>query len=715
MLLLQIVAALVGTGTCWLVAFLLALWLLRGLSIVVRIVGGLVLGYWFAAWSFEILGLLGRFDLSVIVPLLVLLPTAVLAYHRATVASQLRRSWAEMKTEAQQQLQELRAHRWVAAGLSLIGVHLVVRMVRALATPSLGWDDFTYHLFRAGRWVQNGSLALEPAPDAWTYYEFFPWGGDLIWAWSLVWRVGDVLVPLGAIALWSTVMLTVYAVARELGQGRSTALIVATAISVLPSQVSQMATAYVDNAVLAMVLIASLFLLIVLRPETDRAGLDQPKSGMASSFLVGASCGLGLLVKMSFLPLLVPAAIILVWHSLSRSRVEEFLAFLVGLMVAGPNLVFNWVMRGSPFYPFEIVQFLPFNEQHSWILSKYGEGATAPELARAAKALVFNLFSLDPFLNMGLLGVVLVVLGGVGSIRLATTTRGRWFLLWVAVGAGLTIVSFFSPRNSSMVVWWTLMMGRFLVPSLAGLMVATCLVRPALLHRLLVPVLVIEYFVYARRGWPVEQVVATVQVAALVGLMVVLGVTLTRWRKRFLPLWLSLPIAASLGLLAIIGVRERYRYDAYRLFAERKLLDFHGAPPVSAWPIWQRLDETGPQRVAATAGFDGLTGHNWFRGPLLGPWLQNEVLYVPVTLDGRLVSYRDRQALVDVADSGAWLSRLHQQRIDRVVALGPANIEHRWMLDRPEIFEIEITMGNDHFLLARVNHEALARHLNADS
>ena len=43
MLLLRIVTALVGTGTCWLVAFLLASRLLRGLSIVVRIVGGLVL------------------------------------------------------------------------------------------------------------------------------------------------------------------------------------------------------------------------------------------------------------------------------------------------------------------------------------------------------------------------------------------------------------------------------------------------------------------------------------------------------------------------------------------------------------------------------------------------------------------------------------------------------------------------------------------------
>jgi len=713
MLLLRIGTALVGTGICLLVAFLLASRLLRGSSIVVRMVAGIVLGYWLAAWTFEVLGLLGWFELRVIIPLLVLLPMAVLVYHRSSVVSRLRESWGEMGAEAQQLRQELRAHRWVTAGLALIGVHLVVRMIRALATPCFGWDDFTYHLFRAGRWVQNGSLALEPAPDAWTYYEFFPWGGDLIWAWSLVWRVGDVLVPFGAIALWSTVLLTAYAVARELGQERSTALIVATAIGVLPSQVSQMATAYVDNVVLVLVLVVSLFLLILWRPGTGGAGQGSPDSGLSASLLVGASCGLGLLVTMSFLPLLAPAAIILVWHSLSRRRSKEVLAFLLGLMVAAPNLAFNWVMRGSPFYPFEIVRFLPYNEQHSWILSKYGEGATAPELARAAKALVFNLFPLDPFLNVGLLGVVLVVLGWVGSMRLARTTRGRWFLLWVAAGAGLTIASFLSPRNSSMVVWWTLMMGRFLVPSLAGLLVASCLVRPVLLHRLLVPVLVIEYFVYARRGWPMEQVVATVQVAALVGLIVVIGMLLTRWRQRFLPLWLSLAIAASLVLLAIVGVRERYRYDAYRLFAERELLDFHGAPPTSAWPIWQRLDETGPNRVAATAGFDGLTGHNWFRGSLLGAWLQNEVLYLPVTADGRLISYRDRQVLVETADRAAWLTRVRQRDIDRVVALGPANIEHRWMLDLPEIFDIEITMGNDHFLLARVDKEALAHYLTS--
>ena len=159
MLLLRIGTALVGTGIFLLVAFLLASRLLRGSSIVVRMVAGLVLGYWLAAWTFEILGLLGWFELRVVFPFLVVLPAAVLVYHRATVVPRVRHSLEEMKVEARHLRQELRAHRWITAGLSLIGVHLVVRMIRALATPCFGWDDFTYHLFRAGRWVQNGSLA----------------------------------------------------------------------------------------------------------------------------------------------------------------------------------------------------------------------------------------------------------------------------------------------------------------------------------------------------------------------------------------------------------------------------------------------------------------------------------------------------------------------------------------------------------------------------
>ena len=74
----------------------------------------------------------------------------------------------------------------------------------------------------------------------------------------------------------------------------------------------------------------------------------------------------------------------------------------------------------------------------------------------------------------------------------------------------------------------------------------TCALAPV------VPVLVIEYFIYARRGWPAEQLIATAQVAALAGLLVVFCILLSRWRKRYLPSWLSLTLVASLVLVPII-------------------------------------------------------------------------------------------------------------------------------------------------------------------
>lgn len=714
MLLLRIVIALVGAGSCWLVAFLLASRLMRGLGIRVRVVGGLVLGYWFAAWFFEVLALTGLFRLAVLVPLVVILPLAGLALWRGSVAEIMARFSDDLRAELRDLRDDLRRHRWIAIGLGLIGIHVLLRMVRTLATPAFGWDDFTYHLFRAGRWVQGGGIVLEPAPDAWTYYEFFPWGGDLVWAWALVWQVGDGLVPVGAIGLWMAVLLAAYAVARELGQERSTSLIVATAIAVLPSQISQMSTAYVDNAVLAMVLATSLFLLILLRSGTDdvKQPSERVDAGFAASLLIGASCGLGLMVKMSFLPLLAPAAFILVWHSLRRRRPWDLGAFLGGLAVAAPNLVFNWVHRGSPFYPFEIIDALPYNEQHSWILSKYGEGATVAELMRAAKALVINESPIDPFLNVGFLGVLLLVLGVIGSMGLTRTSRGRWFLLWSMAGGVITILTFFSPKNSSMFVLWTLTMGRLLVPSLAGLLVTSGLVGSRVVRGVVTPLLILEYFFYGRRKWPPEMTVAALQI--LVILLVVVGLLFLcrrgRWRER--PVWPVMVVASTIALLAIAGVREHWRWDAYRLYGERALFDFHGVPPTKMWPIWQRIDQAQPSLVAVTAGFDLKFVHNWFRWPFLGSWLQHDVVYLPVTSDGELVSYRDREAVIGVSDLRAWLERVSKGQVDWIAALGPFNIEHQWILDLPQIFLLEITMGNNNFLLTRVDHAALEAYLS---
>jgi hypothetical protein len=116
--------------------------------------------------------------------------------------------------------------------------------------------------------------------------------------------------------------------------------------------------------------------------------------------------------------------------------------------------------------------------------------------------------------------------------------------------------------------------------------------------------------------------------------------------------------------------------------------------------------------VAVTAGFDGQTGHNWFRWPFLGSWLQNDVVYLPVTPDGSLISYRDPPALIEAADLRSWLERVADGQIDWVAALGPFNIEHQWILDLPQILPIEVTMGDSNFLLARVDRTALEAYLS---
>ena len=704
MILVRILAAIAAAGCCWLVAYLAAARLLKGTQITIRIVGGLCLAYWLAAWSFETLGLLGGFRLAVIVPVLAVLAIGFLLLQRQFVGAELSFAAAEVRDEVRRIWAELRSHRWVVVALGLVGVHLLIRMARALATPSCGWDDFTYHLFRAGRWVQNAGLDLEPAPDAWTYYEFFPWGGDLVWAWALVWRITDVLVPVGAIALWCTVLVAAYGVARELGQDRVTALIVAAALAVLPSQASQMNTAYVDNAVLAMVLVASLFLLVLLRdPDVSAGG--------AASFLVGAACGVGLMVKMTFLPLLATAVVIVAWRALRSRQMGDLIAFIGGAAVVAPNLAFNWIHRGSPFYPFRIIESLPYNQQHEWILGKYGEGATPAELIRAGKALLVNIFPLDPFLNVGFLGLVLLLFGVAGSARLARSSRGRWFLVWAMSGAAVTILHFFSPGNSSMIVFWTIVMGRFLVPSLAGLLVASGLVGATLVRRVLLPTMLVEYFLYAPHKWPLEITMATAQVAAMFAVVVAAGAFLRRRKLAEALRWTLMALVMTLTLLATTGVRERVRFDAYRLHGERRVFDFHGVPFIEAWPMWQRVEQAGPSRIAVTAGFDGLTGHNWFRWPFLGTRLQNEVVYLPITKDGSLVSYIDPEEVATTADRDAWLARLQDKEIDFVAALGPANIEHTWIFALPEIFEIEVTMMNNNFVLARVDSEELKRHL----
>src|SRR5688572_30966529 len=189
-----VLLALVALTSCLLLAVAGVSTVLRDAPPSVRLAATVCLLYGLFAWGFQILGLAGVFSLSIVTATFVFVPVALMWWKRDVIACAMSAHWTDARREMAALANGLRTHRLLLSAIAVIGLHVLVRLARALATPRLGWDDFTYHLFRAARWVQNGGIVLEPAPDAWSYYEFFPWGGDLVWAWALIWGAGDVLV-----------------------------------------------------------------------------------------------------------------------------------------------------------------------------------------------------------------------------------------------------------------------------------------------------------------------------------------------------------------------------------------------------------------------------------------------------------------------------------------------------------------------------------------
>ena len=541
---------------------------------------------------------------------------------------------------------ELGRHRWVGLALLAIAVHLAVRAARAIVTPTFGWDDFTYHLYRAARWVQEGGVVLEPAPDAWTYYEFYPWGGDLVWAWTLVWGLGDALVPWAAIGVWAACLVTTYALARQLGQQPLVSLLVASALALMPAQITQIHTAYVDNAALFLVLAATLFLVVRHRIGAQSAALAGSRSDdVTSSLLLGMSCGLGVLVKTSFLPMAATAALLTLGFAAANRRLAPLVAFGAGASVAVPNLRLQLGPAGIPPLP---VPHRRIPELQSSALRDTGEvrsgGPMASGSPRARDAIrrAAGLRSLpqprmerrDPARRGS--GGRTPDLPDAGRRRLPVLVHGRcrdhraWQL--------------FSPGNGSMLTLWAGTLGRLVVPSLAAWMVLAALVDEKPVRALLVATVVAEYFLRAPWKWPHEVWVPTLILAGwLISCAFALAFALRGSDGRLRFAWL----AASLVFTVALATRlhSAHRYDVYRLLADGSLDGFDRAAPVDAWPAWRRLDTHSPVTIATAAGWDDLAGHNWFRYPLLGSRLQNRVLYVPISADGSILSYADRDAL----------------------------------------------------------------------
>lgn len=684
----------------------------------VRWSGAAVGCFWLPAALFWVTAPLGLFRLEVLLPAVVLMAWAT---HRfsggATARADLRRDLHAAR--ARLGALARRPAGWLLAATGLVAA---VRTLRGSVAPPLGWDSMTYHLFKAGLWVQSHGLVSRAAPDAWGNYEYFPVIGDLYWAWAMLPFHGDLAIAAAGLAVWSVVLLATYAAAVVLGARPERAASAAAAVGAMPSVLAYLSSGYVDNTTLALFLLGALF---VARLAIERRPIEAPLAVAALALMLG--------VKLTTAGLFAAGGMAVVWLVTRssdpwRTRRLVLLACVGVAVVGAPSYLRAWVEQGSPFFPFPIAFGDMVLSEGSEDSGKVAELFLGDARYHLSGPLEFWWFFLSrtgsggSFVNPG---PGILVLGVLSLLALPSLRHDRRRLLVAScllVAAALMFAGFLSGnmelfRRTIKVTT----AGRYLTPAFAALAVVAARWNGRGGGLLWGAAVLAGLWLARPVAWaPPEPaaLLAAVLVVAVAGVLV--GVASIARRRGWLAaggVAATVAVAAALAGAGVGAVRAAHRYEIWSFAADPSVRTFHMHPLhrayAAAWPLWRALDERPGHRLAVTAGWDGV-GHNWYQYPLLGSDLQNRVLYVPLTADGSIVDYRDREAVARRASAAVWLQRLVDERVDHVVSLAPrSTIEDHWMRSLPAVFEPAVVASGDLHVAFRLDREAAIRVLSS--
>jgi hypothetical protein len=376
-------------------------------------------------------------------------------------------------------------------------------------------------------------------------------------------------------------------------------------------------------------------------------------------------------------------------HSLRSGLVA---LILPGLLLAPPPLR-AWWETGSPVYPFELklAGHVLFNANGQFL--RLLSGKLTPGDAYGPAGIIYAVFfpavdlRLQP-INIGPAGLLLLPLGLRGAWRGLRAPERRTGALFLLALAATTVASAFAPSVRFLWTEWAHMSARFLVPAFAALALLALAVDGPGVRATWLVLAFVELLLGLPLGW--GAVDARAFTAAAPWLLSVAAGVVIAWllARRGWSGWAAGILCACVleMLVLLVRVRNALRSDYYAAAAAQEIFE---AMPLdeqagAAWPLWEAFDG-GKYRLAVSAGWQG-SGLHWYRYPLLGSRLQNEVLYIPPTRGGEIFDHERGEELAAHADELAWVTRLVRQQVDAVVALAPAPLEERWMRQRPELF-----------------------------
>jgi hypothetical protein len=589
-----------------------------------------------------------------------------------------------------------RVGRVASAALALTVVGYVLLAAASASSPPLGADSLHYHLLHVGYWAQDGGIQRHPGVDAWGYYEFFPIGGEILWAWVAIPTRSSVLVgPAGVLISAMTALGTVSA-ARSLGATLERSALVAAVLVTLPAVTMFVTNAYVDNTALAFVVAGTALFLSASAAEKPR---------VRGILLVASSCALGLAVgvKSTMLPVLALGlgsnAVLMIARRTPPLRTAAVLAgsLAMTILIVGPRLLAIAEIEGSPLYPFP-VRFLGHDiSQGNPELRRLVLDVTkpSPPLSALVRELFFAQLDWAP-MNFGVSGLVLFSAGALG-VALWIRHRPRDARALVLIALALPALAFFMGENtlSYRTSWWWCI-GRFIAPAAfsAALFASTLPNRGPwrIVDLLLASATLVGMSIPLTHGMCGYRWVGAASLTVVaVGVVAVTAVA----RKQSPRAGLGLLLVGIGALAATTGaLRSELEPLILRGAARGECFEAHSiARPAGAFTIWERLADETPKRIAVAAGFGG-TGHGVFRYPLLGRNWQHTLLYVSPAADGGLHDFHEYEPGPDrhppALSFEHWVERLRESRVDYVVLIHPYNIiEEDWLGAHPELFRLE--------------------------
>lgn len=230
------------------------------------------------------------------------------------------------------------APRLPPAAVAIVGTGLAFALAfGATHAPFTLYDSLSYHLFFAGRWVQDHALTVIPTPFSDEAQAYAPANGELVFAWLMLPFHGDLVARLGQFPFGMLGAAAVYALARRGGAPVEQAAYPAAFFLLSRPIVEQMVGANVD-LICAALFAASLWLAIAAI-DHDR-WFDWALLGIA----------LGLYGGSKYLALVYTPVLALV--VCARGLRRRMLWALPGIAAfALPWYLRNWAIAGSPIYP----------------------------------------------------------------------------------------------------------------------------------------------------------------------------------------------------------------------------------------------------------------------------------------------------------------------------------------------------------------------------